>query len=130
MTATASGAQVPDFPQINPVQTPEAFTSTAAQTLTVSDKFKIKTNLSLANTVTITLPAAAAAAGCVIRFAALAAQAMRVAPASGESVYLHGSGVADKYAQLANAIGNYMDLYSDGENWIVARYSGVVTKQS
>ena len=129
MTATASGAQVPDFPQVNPVQTPEAHTTD--DTLVLADMFKIHTNAGISANLPLTLPAASACPGCIFRVHALAAQTVTFEPAaSTEKIYLHGSGVANTHLVLAGVIGNYVDLYSDGANWIVARHSGVLTKES
>ena len=59
-----------------------------------------------------------------------AAQIMRFQPISGGSVYAYGSGVADKYLNIAGVIGNYAILYCDGTNWYVVEANGVVTKEA
>ncbi len=128
MTATVSGLQTPDFPQINPKQTPVAHA--AGFTLTVDDMFKIHNNTGEGDNSPWTLPKAADAAGCIFRAHATVAQTITFEPpAVTEKIYLHGSGVANKHLVLAGVIGNYVDLYSDGDSWIVARHAGVLTKE-
>ncbi len=129
MTATASGYQVPDFPQINPVQTP--VDHAAGFTMDADDMGKIHTNTGEADNSAWELPLASAVPGCVFRAHATVAQTITFEPgAATEKIYLHGDGVANKHLVLAGVIGNYVDLYSDGEVWIVARYSGVLTKEA
>lgn len=59
-----------------------------------------------------------------------AAQTIQFIPASGDMIYLNGSGVADKYAQIASVIGNRIEVYSDGVDYVVTDYAGVATKQA
>jgi len=49
-------------------------------------------------------------------------------PASGEQIFLGGGGVADEKLTIAGVIGNYADVYCDGERYHVFDYNGVLTK--
>src|SRR4051812_25725650 len=103
--------------------------NTADGTLTVANGGKIQTNTGAAGTITLTLPAVAASAGSAIKVQVTAAQIVRLDPTGTEKAYLGGDGVAGKYVQIAAVIGNYADLYCDGQYWLVTGYSGVVTKE-
>jgi hypothetical protein len=128
MAPTASGLQVPTPPLV----APEAAVTAKAATgnLAIADYGVNLTNTGAAATVALTLLAAASAAGMPLRLYVTAAQIVQFVPASGEKIYLAGSGVADKYVQVAGVIGNYIDLFCDGEKYLVQGYSGVVTKQA
>jgi hypothetical protein len=67
--------------------------------------------------------------GCAVRAAVLAAQTIQFIPPSGGKIFLNGSGVADKYVQIAGVIGNFIEVYSDGVDYVVTDYAGVATKQ-
>jgi hypothetical protein len=69
-------------------------------------------------------------AGTSFRVQMTVAQIARLAPASGDAVCLGGSNVDDKYLQIAGVIGNYADIYCDGVDYMVVRYSGVLTKEA
>jgi hypothetical protein len=45
-------------------------------------------------------------------------------------VYLGGDGVDDKDLNIAGVIGNYADVYSNGSDYVVTTYSGVLTKEA
>ncbi len=129
MTATASGAQIPDYPQVSSRQTP--VDHAAGFTMDAEDMFKIHTNTGEADNSAWELPKAADVPGCVFRAHATVAQTITFEPAAAtEKINLHGDAVANKHLVLAGVIGNYVDLYSDGEQWIVARHSGVLTKEA
>lgn len=130
MTATASGLQVPPFPDINLAQTVEAHTTD--ETFVLADvNAKVATNTGQTATVEHALPSAVSvAAGCGFRFAITAAQIVRLQPASGEAINYNGSAVANKYLQIAGVIGNYADLYSNGVGWICQHANGVLTKEA
>ena len=102
----------------------------ASATLTVANLGKIQTNTGAGANVALTLPKASDAAGLAVRAAVLVAQTMQFVPATGGKIYLNGSGVADKYVQIAGVIGNYLEVYSDGVQWLVTQYAGVATKQA
>ena len=97
-------------------------------TLTASDMSKIHTNTGAGASKAWTLPAASACAGCAIKVQITAAQPVFLTPISTDGVFLGGSGVASKTCTIAGVIGNYADLYSDGVDWIIVNYSGVLTK--
>jgi hypothetical protein len=90
----------------------------------------ILTNTGAGGAIVLTLPAASAVAGCTFRVQVTVAQTVTLTPAAGEKIYVGGSGVASKYALVAGVIGNYVDVYSDGVDFLVMGYSGVVTKEA
>jgi len=45
-------------------------------------------------------------------------------------VYLGGDGAVNKDLSIAAVIGNYVDIFSDGANYLVTGYSGVATKEA
>lgn len=124
----ATGYIVPDYLEVSPKASVEANTGDA--TLTYANCGKIQTNTGAAATITLTLPAVSTAAGTAMKIQLTAAQIVRLDPASSEKIYLGGSGVAGKYAQIAGVIGNYADIYCDGTDWLIMDYSGVVTKEA
>jgi|WetSurMetagenome_2_1015567.scaffolds.fasta_scaffold209026_2 hypothetical protein len=128
MTATASGLQVPAVPRVAPDAAVTAKASTGA--LAIADYGVNLTNTGSSGTIVLTLLAAASAAGLPLRIQILAAQIVQFLPQTGEKIYLAGSGVATKYLQVAGTIGNFVELYCDGEKYLVQKYSGVVTKEA
>lgn len=100
--------------------------------LVAADLGKIHTNTGAGAGITLTLPAAAAAdvPGKHIKVQVTVAQTVQLVPAAGDKIFLGGDGVADKYCQIAGVIGNFIDAYSDGTDWLVINYSGVATKQA
>ncbi len=90
----------------------------------------IYTNTAAGGTVVFTLPSVKVSHGATFRFHAFAAQIIRALPVTGEAINLSGSAVVTKYLNLAAVIGNYMDIYCDGTQWIVTSFSGVVTKEA
>jgi hypothetical protein len=126
MTATASGLQVPAVPKVAPEASVTAHDDSA--TLDVDDFGLNHTNTGATGTVVLTLPAAADAAGMSLGIYLTAAEIVQLAPASGEKIYLAGSGTADELVNIAGVIGNFADVYCDGTQYLVQRYSGVVTK--
>jgi hypothetical protein len=126
MTATASGLQVPPVPSVDPAA---AVTAHAGDTtLTIADCGVNLTNTGAVGTAIYTLLAAAAAAGMALRVFLTVAQIVQLKPATGEKIYLAGDGTADDLLNIADVIGNYVDLFCDGEKYLVQDYSGVVTK--
>lgn len=111
--------------------------ATASQTAKTADYTVLATemgtnftNSGASGTVVFTLPAAARCPNKTVKFSCLAAQIVRVDPSGTEKIYLHGSGVAGKYLNIAAVIGNYADLFCDGLNWHVTYLAGVVTKEA
>ena len=121
------GYMVPNPPAINPKATVAAHAADA--TLTADDMGQNHTNTGASGGITLTLPAASDAAGCGFRVQVTVAQIVTLDPQTGK-IYLGGSGVADKTLGIAGVIGNYADLYSDGDAWLVMGYSGVLTKEA
>jgi len=128
MTATGSGFLVPRPPFVPADASVSAKTTTG--NLAIGDYAKNITNTGSSGTIVLTLLAASAAAGMSFRVQITVAQIVRLLPQTGEKVFLGGSGVATKYLQIAGTIGNYCDVYCDGEKYLVTSYSGVVTKEA
>jgi hypothetical protein len=103
---------------------------TTDATLTVAEYGKNITNTGAVGTAVLTLLAAASAAGLPLRVYLTVDQIVRLLPQTGEKIYLAGSGVATKYLNIAAVIGNYVDVFCDGEKYLVQDYSGVVTKEA
>jgi len=105
---------------------------TAAYTVLQSDLDKptIFVNTGDDGDLPLTLPLAKNSGGKVLRVALLAAQTVSLTPATGDKINLHGSAVASKYCRVAGVIGNYVEIFSDKTQWIVTKYSGVVTKEA
>lgn len=122
-----TGMMVPAPPFVSPKATVSAHAANA--TLTVADFGKQHTNTGASGAITLTLPAPADCAGMPLRVQMTVAQVVNLDPLT-KSIYLGGSGVADKLCIIAGVIGNYLDLYSDGVDFLVTGYSGVVTKEA
>lgn len=118
-------------PQPQMVAANAAIVAHAANAVLVAADFgKHHTNTGAAAGITLTLPAASAVAGLAVRAVVLVAQTIQLIPATGGAIYLNGSGVADKYAQIAGVIGNYIEVYSDGVVYHATVVNGVATKQA
>ncbi|MEN6533798.1 MAG: DUF2190 family protein [Bryobacteraceae bacterium] len=102
----------------------------ATATLTAAIAGKNVTNTGASGAIVLTLPAASALANQAFRVAVLVAQTITLTPASGEKIYLNGSGVASKYLLIAGVIGNFVNVWCDGVSYHVRGYSGVVTKEA
>lgn len=122
------GYMVPPTPLVNPKATVVAKAADATLT-TANVSGNNITNTGASGTITLTLPSAANAAGCAVRIQLTVAQIVRADPSGTEKVYLGGDGAAGKYVQIAGVIGNSAVLYSDGVDWLVTSYSGVLTKE-
>lgn len=107
-------------------------TKTADYTVTLADLAAptIFNNTGDTGTQVLTLPAVAEAKGKVIKVALTAAQIVRLLPQTGEAINLNGSAVVTKYLNVAGVIGNFVECYCDGTQWVVTNYSGVVTKEA
>lgn len=119
------------YPTID-VRTATVTTKTADYTITQSDLNTptIFNNSGDTGTLVYTLPAVAASKGKVVRVHALAAQIQRLLPQTGEAVNFNGSAVVTKYLNIAGVIGNYVEVFCDGTQWIVTQACGVVTKEA
>jgi hypothetical protein len=126
MVATGSGFLVPEPPLVPADATVVAHDDAVA--LTVASYAKIHTNTGAVASKEYTLPAAADAAGMSIKVQLTAAQDVVLVPATGEKIFLGGNGVEDEKLTIAGVIGNYADIYCDGEQHQVFDYNGVVTK--
>ena len=128
MAATGSGFLTPRPPLVAPDAAVAVHAVTAA--LVIGDYGKNITNTGSAATATLTLLAAKDAAGLSFRIQQTVAQITRLLPATGEAICLGGNVVVTKYLNIAAVIGNYVDVYCDGERYLVTGYSGVVTKEA
>jgi hypothetical protein len=128
MAVTASGLQIPAPPYVAPDATVTAKASTGS--LAIADYNVNLTNTGAGAAIVLTLLAAALAAGCALRVTVLAAYTITLTPASGEKIFLNGSGVASKYLLIAGVIGNVVEVFCDGVNYLVQNYAGVVTKEA
>lgn len=122
---------MPAYPTIDP-RTATVATKTADYTITVADLATptIFNNTGDVDALVLTLPAVADAKGKVLVVHALAAQVIQLDPQAGEAVNYNGSAVVSKYAQLAGVIGNCIELFCDGSQWVVTKANGVVTKEA
>ncbi len=117
------------YPIVNPrLATVESEDDDA--TLTVGDLNKIYNNTGSSKTIVLTLPGVKESKGKALTVHSTVAEINRIAPVTGEAINLHGSAVVSKYLQVAGVIGNYVSIYSDGQQWIVTGYAGVVTKEA
>ena len=107
-----------------------ALAKTGDYTVLAADFGSILTNTGAAGTVVFTLPSAVTYPGTVLRFHLFAAQIVRLLPVTGQAVNLNSSAVVTKYLNIAGVIGNYCEIVSDGTQWLVTQYAGVVTKEA
>lgn len=119
------------YPTIN-ARTATVTTKTADYTITVADVSTptIFNNSGDSGTMVLTLPSVSAAKGKVVRVHLLAAQIVRLLPVSGQAVNYNGSAVVTKYLNIAGVIGNYVEVFCDGTQWVVTQANGVVTKEA
>lgn len=122
---------IPAYPTMD-LRLATVVSKTASYTVVTADLDKptIFNNTGASGNVALTLPTAASGKGKVVRAYASAAQTLQFVPQTGEKVNYCGDAVASKYAQLAGVIGNYMEAFSDGTQWIITRANGVVTKEA
>lgn len=123
-----TGIDVPPPPAVAANATVKAQDATA--NLAAADFPKNNTNTGALDTIVLTLPAAASVAGLACKIQITAAQIVSLSPAATEAIYLNGSGVDDKDLNIAGVVGNYCDFYSNGENFLVTDYNGVLTKEA
>jgi hypothetical protein len=128
MTATGTGFLVPRPPLVAPDAAVSAQASTVA--LAITDYGKNITNTGAGSTIVLTLLASALVAGLAFRIQVTVAQIVRLLPATGEAICLGGSNVVTKYLNIAAVIGNFVDVYCDGTQYLVVNYSGVITKEA
>lgn len=121
----------PSYPTID-VRTATVAIKTADYTVLAADLSAptIFNNSGDAGAQVLTLPAVADSKGKVLRAHALAAQTIALDPASGEAVNYNGSAVVSKYVLVAGVIGNYIEVFCDGTEWVVTQANGVITKEA
>ena len=102
----------------------------ATATMKDYDFEKNNTNTGAGGAVVLTLPSAASLKDKKTRIQLTVAQDVTLTPASGEKIYLGGSGTASKYLLIAGVIGNYAEIFCDGAAFYVTAYSGVLTKEA
>jgi hypothetical protein len=122
-----TGYLTPEPLEVSPKATVEA--NGASATLTAANFGKIQTNTGAGASITLTLPAPADCAGCSVKVQVTVAQTIVLDPLTAK-IFLGGSGVADKTCTIAGVIGNYADITSDGVDFMVLGYSGVLTKEA
>lgn len=120
--------QVPSLPTLLATAPVEANTEDA--TLGVSNFGKVQSNTGATGIVALTLPSAASVAGLVVRLQITEGQPLKAVPASGEKIYLAGSGAASKYLLIAGSLGSFAELISDGVVYHVTKCNGVLTKEA
>ena len=128
MTVTGT---IPAYPTVDR-RLATVLTKTAAYTVTLADLDAptIINNTGDADDLPLTLPTAVEARGKVLRVALLAAQTVSLTPVTGDIINYNGSAVASKYCRVAGVIGNYIEVFSDGVQWIVTEGNGVITKEA
>lgn len=124
----ATGVDVPPLPRVAANATVEA--NTADGTLAASNFGKIQTNTGATAQIALTLPGASGVGGLPIRVQLTAGLPVKVVPASGEKIFLGGSGVASKFLLIAGQIGNFADIVSDGVQYHVTLQNGNLTKEA
>lgn len=122
---------IPSYPTVDR-RLAQVLTKTSAYTVTLADLDypTIINNSGDNGDLPLTLPSAVSARGKVLLVTALAAQTISLTPVTGDIINYNGSAVASKYCRLAGVIGNYIEVFSDGVQWIVTRANGVVTKEA
>lgn len=122
---------IPSYPTIDR-RLATVLTKTAAYTVTLTDLNAptIINNTGDADDLPLTLPTAADARGKVLRVALLAAQTVSLTPVTGDIINYNGSAVASKYCRVAGVIGNFIEVFSDGVQWVVTQGNGVITKEA
>lgn len=128
MAVTASGLEVPAKPRVSLDGARTSKTGTG--NLAAADYGINLDNVGAGGAIVLTLLAAATVNGLPLRVYVGAAQTVTLTPQSGEKISLFGSAVASKYLLIAGVIGNYVEIFSDGEKYVVQQYSGVVTKEA
>jgi hypothetical protein len=122
--------QLMNYPPWLP-QSLTALPKTGDYTVTVANMLVNNfTNAGAGGTVVFTLPDVILAAGLPARFWVLAAQIVRLLPASTQVIAYAGNVVADKYIDIGAVIGSFVEVYSDGVYWHVTNANGVCTKQA
>jgi hypothetical protein len=124
-----TGLLNPVYPQVNR-RTATVTAKTTDYTILPAELNRVFSNTGASGTAVLTLPSVKGAKGKALTLHVLAAQILRALPVTGEAVNLNGSAVVTKYLNIAAVIGNYVDLYCDGVQWIVTGYAGTVTKEA
>jgi len=96
--------------------------------LTQDDLFTVINNEGSGGALVVTLPNPVESREGVIRFAIIDAQNISIYPYPGGVVALNGDVDTGEYVDLPDTVGNYAELYCDGEKWQVTHYSGSLSK--
>jgi hypothetical protein len=104
---------------------------TADRTLTVDYSGGLVTNRGASGTVDVTLPAVAVAKGMEVTFMRVAAQTLRVSPATGERMMKADGSLAavSKGLELATD-GAAIRVESDGTNWLMSQSRGTINEEA
>lgn len=129
---TGTGAIVLTRGSLYPIVAPSvAVTAYATDTTLVAANLNTNvTNTGASGTITLTLPAVSGLTGYTLHVELTVAQIVRIDPAGSEAIFLGGSGAAGKYANIAAVIGNMVDIYCDGTQWLIVNRDGVITKEA
>ena len=103
---------------------------TATATLDRDDFNTVITNTGAQWTIVLTLPAASVVKGKILKVQLTVAQIVSLSPIATDAIYLGWDGVDDKDLSIAGVIGNYVDIVSNGTDYLVTSYSGVATKEA
>ncbi len=120
-------------PLVDPTLTPTSRTFGAGTiTLVAADLNAITNNTGATTGIVLVLPSATGAGSdnTSLKLQLTVASQVMVVPASGQSIYLGGSGTANEVLVIPGVVGNYADLYCDGATWMVLGYTGAVIKQA
>lgn len=117
------------YPVIDPTLTPTALATTAAVTAAQIAGQNL-TNTGAGGGTVYTLPKANTMPNQGFRFYVTVAQTSAFSPVATEYVALAGSKVVNKDLQISAVVGQFVDVYSNGENWVCWNHSGIVIKEA
>lgn len=121
-----TGYLEPDPPCISPKA--PVVVKAASATLTPAEfNGRIITNTGSITGITLTLPDPSLCAGCVMKVQVTGGFSMTLDPGT-KKIYVGGDGVAGKNAIIQGPTGTYLNIYSDGVDFLIFEYTGVVTK--
>lgn len=113
----------------DPTVTPSSYAGNGvSNTLAAADVNGVINNTGATTTLSVALPSAASSDNKSLKVCVSVASTVLVWPATGDSIYLNGSGTANKAVSIPGTVGNYADLYCDGNQWMVVGYSGALVK--
>ncbi len=120
-------SNVPAYPTLD-VTEAKTENKTGAHTITIDEVKEPTIFTNTTASIVLTLPKAKDVRGGVVRAYVTATETIQLEPATGEKVNYNGNDTVDENAQIAGVVGNYMEVVSDGDEWVVTKANGVVTK--